>query len=91
MKKNTQHQVDKPAETPIAALETAVYEARATKRPMNPRMLWARIDGMDGEVLVTVRNNTFYRANERLKIRRSGTGWVEVSPKLNALLRGGQE
>lgn len=58
---------------------------------MNPRLLWVRIDGMDGEVLVTVRDNSFYRSNERLKVERVGDGWVDVQPKTNGLLRGGQE
>lgn len=91
MKKNPQHQADKPTEPPIAEPEKAVYEARASKKTLNPRLLWVRIEGMDGEVLVTVRDNTFYRANERLKVERSGEGWVDLHPKTNALLRGGQE
>ena len=91
MKKSQQQQENKQPEPPIAAPETAVYEARASRKTMNPRLLWVRIDGMDGEVLVTVRDNSFYRSNERLKVERVGDGWVDTQPKTNGLLRGGQE
>ena len=91
MKKSPQQQDNKPTEPPIAAPQKAVYEARASKKTMNPRLLWVRIDGMDGEVLVTVRDNSFYRNNERLKVERVGEGWVDTQPKTNGLLRGGQE
>lgn len=91
MKKTTQKQEDKQPEAPIAAPEKAVYEARASRKTMNPRLLWVRIEGLGGEVLVTVRDNSFYRSNERLKVERVGDGWVDVQPKTNGLLRGGQE
>ena len=91
MKKSQQQQENKQPEPQIAAPEKAVYEARASRKTMNPRLLWVRIDGMDGEVLVTVRDNSFYRSNERLKVERVGDGWVDVQPKTNGLLRGGQE
>jgi hypothetical protein len=51
------------------------------------------VDLGEGETLmVQVRDNRFYRANEKLMVERVGEGvYVDAKPKTNALLRGGQE
>jgi len=68
-----------------------VYAARVSRKTMNPRLLWARIDGFDGDVLTTVRNNAFYRNSERLNVEKRDGMWFDVAPKTNGNLRGGQE
>jgi hypothetical protein len=51
------------------------------------------VDLGEGETLmVQVRDNRFYRANEKLMVERVGEGvYVDAKPKTTALLRGGQE
>jgi hypothetical protein len=50
------------------------------------------VDLGEGEtLLVQVRDNRFYRANEKLMVERVGEVYVDAKPKTNALLRGGQE
>lgn len=60
------------------------------KQPPNPRLMNVRV----GEEILTVqvRDNRFYRANEKLTVVKVSDGvYVDARPKTNALLRGGQE
>lgn len=58
---------------------------------MNHRLLAVEME--DGLVeMVGVRDNRFYRANEKLMVAKTADGsLVDAKPKTNALLRGGQE
>jgi hypothetical protein len=47
--------------------------------------------GKDDTVVCWVRDNRFYRANEKLMVDKAGDVYVDAKPKTNALLRGGQE
>ena len=48
--------------------------------------------GEGNTVVCQVRDNRFYRANEKLMVNWVGDGtFVDAKPKTNALLRGGQE
>jgi hypothetical protein len=51
------------------------------------------VDMGEGETLMCqVRDNRFYRANEKLMVNWVGDGtFVDAKPKTNPLLRGGQE
>jgi hypothetical protein len=61
------------------------------RQPRNTRLMI--VDLGEGETLmVQVRDNRFYRANEKLTVDRVADGvHVDAKPKTNALLRGGQE
>jgi hypothetical protein len=60
------------------------------RQPRNTRLMI--VDLGEGETLmVQVRDNRFYRANEKLTVDKAGDVFVDAKPKTNALLRGGQE
>jgi hypothetical protein len=58
---------------------------------MNRRLLM--VDFSESEsATIGVRDNAFYRANERVVVAKLADGsLVDARPKTNALLRGGQE
>lgn len=61
------------------------------RQPRNTRLMIVDM-GEEETLMVQVRDNRFYRANEKLMVERVGEGtFVDAKPKTNALLRGGQE
>jgi hypothetical protein len=88
-KTNKSNQLELPNPRP-AEPEKGIRDARAKRPTLNRRKIWAAIDGEDGERLVTVRDNSFYRSGEKMRVELRGLEWVDVAPKTNALLRGGQ-
>lgn len=61
------------------------------RQPRNTRLMIVDM-GEEETLMVQVRDNRFYRANEKLMVERVGEGvYVDAKPKTNALLRGGQE
>lgn len=61
------------------------------RQPRNTRLMIVDL-GEEETLMVQVRDNRFYRANEKLMVERVGEGvYVDAKPKTNALLRGGQE
>jgi hypothetical protein len=60
------------------------------RQPQNPRILRVDIEGV--VVNVSVRNNSFYRANEPVVVGKDPAGaLVDVKPKTSVLLHGGYE
>lgn len=58
---------------------------------MNRRLLLVKFSEVEGAT-IGVRDNAFYRANERVVVAKAADGsLVDAKPKTNALLRGGQE
>ena len=61
------------------------------RQPRNTRLMIVDM-GEEETLMVQVRDNRFYRANEKLTVDRVADGvHVDAKPKTNALLRGGQE
>lgn len=61
------------------------------RQPMNRRLLLVDFNEKESAT-VGVRDNAFYRANERVVVARMADGsLVDAKPKTNPLLRGGQE
>jgi hypothetical protein len=61
------------------------------RQPRNTRLMIVDL-GEGNTVVCQVRDNRFYRANEKLMVNWVGDGtFVDAKPKTNALLRGGQE
>ena len=60
------------------------------RQPRNTRLMIVDL-GKDDTVVCWVRDNRFYRANEKLMVDKAGDVYVDAKPKTTALLRGGQE
>jgi hypothetical protein len=60
------------------------------RQPRNTRLMMVDL-GEGNTVVCQVRDNRFYRANEKLMVDKAGDVYVDAKPKTNALLRGGQE
>ena len=61
------------------------------RQPRNTRLMMVDL-GEGNTVVCQVRDNRFYRANEKLMVNWLADGtFVDAKPKTNALLRGGQE
>lgn len=61
------------------------------RQPMNRRLLLVKFSETESAT-IGVRDNAFYRANERVVVAQMPDGsLVDAKPKTNALLRGGQE
>ena len=68
-----------------------VARVARVRQPRNTRLMIVDL-GEDNTVVCQVRDNRFYRANEKLMVNWVGDGtFVDAKPKTNALLRGGQE
>ena len=78
-------------DTPIEAEWPRAARVSRVRQPMNRRML--TVDFSETESAnIGVRDNAFYRANEKVLVARDAGGkLVDAKPKTNALLRGGQE
>lgn len=91
MKKGKAQEV---AEAKIAPVEVEWPRAGRVSRarqPQNRRLLLVDLSETES-VTVGVRDNSFYRANERLLVNRLADGsLVDAKPKTSPLLRGGQE
>lgn len=90
MKKPPRKQDTKTEKQP--APPTWPREARVGigRQPRNTRLLTVQVDGEP--LLVRVRDNRFYRANEKLTVDEQSAGvYVDIRPKTSPLLRGGQE
>jgi hypothetical protein len=91
--KKPQHKKSEPVEKQESAAPEWPKSARVARvrQPRNTRLMI--VDMGEGETLMCqVRDNRFYRANEKLMVNWVGDGtFVDAKPKTNPLLRGGQE
>ena len=87
MKKPQSKQEAKESAAPEWPKEARVARVR---QPRNTRLMIVDM-GKDDTVVCWVRDNRFYRANEKLMVDKAGDVYVDAKPKTNALLRGGQE
>lgn len=86
--KKTKPQVDKQEQEQEWPRPARVSQAR---QPMNRRLLLVKFSEVENAT-IGVRDNAFYRANERVMVAKAADGsLVDAKPKTNALLRGGQE
>ena len=61
------------------------------RQPQNRRLLLVNFSEVEAAT-IGVRDNAFYRANEKVTVAKAADGsLVDAKPKTNALLRGGQE
>lgn len=61
------------------------------RQPQNRRLLLVNFSEVEAAT-IGVRDNAFYRANEKVVVAKMSDGsLVDAKPKTNALLRGGQE
>jgi hypothetical protein len=91
MKNTNQKQESKPETKQMELPEWPKRGKTAPGRqPQNPRILRVDIEGV--VVNVSVRNNSFYRANEPVVVGKDPAGaLVDVKPKTSVLLHGGYE
>jgi ribosomal protein S4E len=83
-----QVKVEEKADTPEWP---KVARVKMGKQPRNTNLLQVELEDGTG-LLVRVRDNRFYRVNEKLKVNREADGvYVDIKPKTSPLLRGGQE
>ena len=91
--KKPQHKKSEPVEKQESAAPEWPKAARVARvrQPRNTRLMIVDMGG--GEtVQCQVRDNRFYRANEKLMVNWVGEGvYADAKPKTTPLLRGGQE
>jgi hypothetical protein len=77
--------------TPVEVEWPRPARVSRARQPQNRRLLIVNFSESESAT-IAVRDNAFYRANERLMVARTPDGnLVDARPKTNALLRGGQE
>ena len=86
--KKTKPQEDKQEKEQEWPRPARVSRAR---QPQNRRLLLVNFSETES-ASIGVRDNAFYRANEKVIVAKAADGsLVDAKPKTNALLRGGQE
>lgn len=78
-------------DTPVKVEWPRPARVSRARQPQNRKLLLVNFSETESAT-VGVRDNAFYRANEKLLVAKTADGnLVDAKPKTNALLRGGQE
>ena len=77
--------------TPVEVEWPRPARVSRARQPQNRRLLLVNFSEVES-ASIGVRDNAFYRANEKVTVAKAADGsLVDAKPKTNALLRGGQE
>ena len=77
--------------TPVEVEWPRPARVSRARQPQNRRLLLVNFSEVEAAT-IGVRDNAFYRANEKVIVAKAADGsLVDAKPKTNALLRGGQE